>query len=340
MATDLTGGMDAASDHFFAARPVDPEMRESVSVWVSDDRGVIGLPRLGIEAVASSWERRGVQVNVGFPDGRAVVVREAAEGASPLDADGVCRRFTAGGLEFHHREPFAALAVRYRGDALDTTAAALARNDLDGPRVRLEVDVELRCAAPPWVPGTLTEEAAELFHHGFAGAFISPRYEQLCTAAGSVRVGGDEWAFTGTGLRIHRQGRRDTAGFWGHCWPSALFPSGRGFGGLAFPERPDGGPTFNEAYLFDGGRMIPAVIAEAPWLRRLQPFGENVSLTLRTAEGDVRIEGTTVVSSCMAGGTHHEFAPALQQAGVRYAWDGEVTYGMLERSIPVAQLEE
>ena len=30
--------------------------------------------------------------------------------------------------------------------------------------------------------------------------------------------------------------------------------------------------------------------------------------------------------------------PALQQAGVRYRWNGEETYGMLERSIPKDQL--
>jgi hypothetical protein len=30
--------------------------------------------------------------------------------------------------------------------------------------------------------------------------------------------------------------------------------------------------------------------------------------------------------------------PALQQAGVRYTWDGEQSIGMLERSIPTDQL--
>jgi hypothetical protein len=29
----------------------------------------------------------------------------------------------------------------------------------------------------------------------------------------------------------------------------------------------------------------------------------------------------------------------LQQAGARYTWDGEVSYGMLERSMPVDKLE-
>jgi hypothetical protein len=331
--------MDLSSDHFLAQRPDDPQFRESASVWVFDDRGVIGLPRLGIEAVASSWDARGLQVNVGFPDGRAVIVRELGDGRSPVDDDGVCRRFAAGGLEFEHNDPFRSLAVRYRGEAFDTSAAVLAKGEPDGDRVALAVDLELTCAAPPWVPGTMNADAAEVFHSGFAGAFISPRYEQLCTAQGNVRIGDDEWTFTGTALRIHRQGPRDTGGFWGHCWPSALFPSGRGFGALAFPERP-GEPTYNEGYLFDGERMIPAVQVDAPWLRRLQPFGEDVAVTLRTADGDVRIEAETVVSSCLAGGTHHEFAPALQQAGVRYTWDGETTYGMLERSIPVDQLED
>jgi hypothetical protein len=33
-------------------------------------------------------------------------------------------------------------------------------------------------------------------------------------------------------------------------WQSALFPSGRGFGDLAYPPRPDGSPSYNEGYLF------------------------------------------------------------------------------------------
>jgi hypothetical protein len=340
MATDLTGGMDPASDYFLDKAPEDPTFRESASFWVSDDAGAIGLPRVGIEAVADSWDKRGMQVNLGFPDGRAVVVRDAGEGRSPVDDDGICRTFAAGGLEFRCVDPFKTHTMTYEGTALDTTAAALAEGDWRSPNVPLRVDVELTCAAPPWVSGTMTTEAAELFNEGFAGAFISPRYEQLCTARASVRVGAEEYTFRGTALRIHRQGPRDVGTFWGHCWPSALFPSGRGFGALAFPERPDGQPTWNEGFVFDGIRLEPATLVDAPWLRRLQPNGEAVPITLRTEDGDVRIEGETILSACMPGGTHHEFAPALQQAGVRYLWDGEETFGMMERSIPVNQLEK
>jgi hypothetical protein len=90
-------------------------------------------------------------------------------------------------------------------------------------------------------------------------------------------------------------------------------------------------------------------VVEAPWLRRLQPVGEDVSLVLQTADGTVRIEGETVLSThditdpselpadMLALMANWSF-PALQQAGVRYTWDGEQAYGMLERSIPTDQL--
>ena len=55
-------------------------MRDSVSFWVFDDRGEVGLPRIGIEAVAANWDAHGVQVNVAFPDGRVYRLRE--DGAS------------------------------------------------------------------------------------------------------------------------------------------------------------------------------------------------------------------------------------------------------------------
>ena len=85
--------------------------------------------------------------------------------------------------------------------------------------------------------------------------------------------------------------------------------------------------------------MTPATLVEAPWLNQLQPCGEDVSLILRTAAGDVHIAGETILSSCLPGGTSPEFPPALHQAGVRYRWDGEETFGMMERSIPVDQLQ-
>ena len=177
-----------------------------------------------------------------------------------------------------------------------------------------------------------------------------PRYEQLFRATGSVRVGQHEHNFAGSGLRIRRQGVRRLEGFWGHCWQSALFGSGRAFGYIAYPPRPDGQPTFNEGYVFDGdGALIPARVIEAPWLTRLQPKGEDVSVVLETDNGTMRIEGETVLSTHditdpsevpaeqLAKLANWTF-PALQQAGVRYRWEGEETIGMLERSSPMDKI--
>ncbi|WP_262402343.1 hypothetical protein, partial [Actinomadura sp. CNU-125] len=156
--------------------------------------------------------------------------------------------------------------------------------------------------------------------------------------------------FTGSGLRIRRQGVRKLADFWGHCWQSAVFPGGRAFGYIAYPPRPDGRPTFNEGFVFSGdGGLIPARVVQAPWLTRLRAHGEDVSLVLETETGTVAIEGETVFST---HDVHHaddtysiralkretpDF-PALHQAGVRYRWDGEETFGMLERSNPLDKI--
>lgn len=130
-----------------------------------------------------------------------------------------------------------------------------------------------------------------------------------------------------------------------------MFPSGRAFGYIAYPPRPDGQPTFNEGYLFEGGdgALIPARVIEAPWLTRLQPLGEDVAVVLETDRGTVRIAGETVLStheiyhddkmfSSQALKKEMPTFPALQQAAVRYRWDGEETFGMLERSIPLDKI--
>ncbi len=351
MTVDLTGGIDPAREYMFADRPDDPEMRDSVSFWVFDDRGQVGLPRIGIEAVAANWDAHGLQVNVAFPDGRVYRLREDAASWPAAGPDGKATVLGAGPLAFTCVEPFNVWTMTFDGQAVQTSSADLAEGRKDGPLVDLQFEVEAKLAVPPWVQGALQADASSTLKTSIEGDLMGgPRYEQLFRATGAVRVGGAEHAFTGSGLRIRRQGVRRLEGFWGHCWQSALFGSGRAFGYIAYPPRPDGQPTFNEGYLFDGdGDLIPARVVEAPWLTTLQALGEDVPVVLETANETVRIEGETVVSTHditdpseipadqLAKLANWTF-PALQQAGVRYRWDGEETYGMLERSSPMDKL--
>ncbi len=339
---DLTGGLPDDREETFSSRPQDPEMRDSMSFWVSDDRGAVGLPRVGIEAYAGNWDSHDYQVNVAFPDGRVYRLRETGKSWAPEGPEGKPTVLGTGPLHFRCVEPFRTWTMSYAGEAIETSTDALVRASGEGPRVPIEFDVEAHMAAPPWIQGALSGEAADKLKTAVEGGFMGgPRYEQLFRATGSVRVGGERHDFTGTGLRIRRQGVRKLEGFWGHCWQSALFPSGRGFGYIAYPPRPDGTPSYNEGYVFTGdGPLVPARVVQAPWLGRIRALGEDVPVVLEAdGLGEVRIEGETVVSTfdLMLRKEMPNF-PGLYQGGARYRWDGEETYGMIERSSPMEQL--
>jgi len=351
MAIDLTGGIDPERELPFAERPDNPDMRDSVSFWVFDDGGEFGLPRVGIEALSSNWDAHQIQVNVAFPDGRVFRLREDAASRPVEGPDGRPSVLGAGPLAFTCVREFDTWRMTFDGKAMQTSSADLVEGRKTGPLVDVRFDVEAVLAVPPWVQGALDKESSKQLETSLVGDLMGgPRYEQLFRASGLLQVEGEHHSFTGSGLRIRRQGVRKLEGFWGHCWQSALFPSGRAFGYIAYPPRPDGEPAFNEGYVFSGdGDLIPARVVEAPWLRRLQPIGEDVSVVLETADGTVRIEGKTVLSThditdpselpteLLALMANWSF-PALQQAGVRYTWDGEQSIGMLERSIPTDQL--
>jgi hypothetical protein len=164
---------------------------------------------------------------------------------------------------------------------------------------------------------------------------MSPRYEQLFRATGTMRIGSEHHQIHANGLRIRRQGRRKFEGFTGHSWQSALFPSGKAFGCNNYPPRDDGKPSYNEGFVFSGdGVLKPARVVQAPWLARLLPGGEAVPLVLETAAGErIAIEGQTFVNTRSLGDKVLPASfPIVQQAHARYRWNGEETFGMIERS--------
>jgi hypothetical protein len=338
MGVDLTGGLAAEREYVFGAQPDDPEMRESVNAWLWDDGDEVGFPRIGIEAVADQWDTHDVQVNLAFADGRVLNIFEAGAVHDPLGADGKPRVLGAGPLSFEVVEPFERWRLRLDGSAFDNhvdqqMAGALPIGPLTVP-VGLEVDI--RSAVPPWENGALRAEAAKVLAEQEEGALMGgPRYEQLFRMTGRYRVGDDERELRGGGLRIRRQGVRRLARFWGHAWQSSVFPSGRAFGYIVYPERDDGKPTYNEGYVFDGdGALVPAKVVEAPWLRQMEPKGQQLEVVLETEDGRTEtIRGESLLSSFSAIPVTEDMAfPVLQQAIVRYTWGGEAANGMMERS--------
>src|SRR6201997_2220500 len=141
MPVDLTGGIDPSREYVFAERPGNPEMRDSVSFWVVDDRGEIGLPRIGIEAVAANWDAHDIQVNVAFPDGRVYRVRGNGPSLPASGPDGRPTVLGAGGLVFWCIEPFDTWSMTYEGGATQTSSSDLVAGKKDGPLVDIALHV-------------------------------------------------------------------------------------------------------------------------------------------------------------------------------------------------------
>jgi hypothetical protein len=338
MTIDLTGGLRPEQDYMFGARPDDPEMRQGVSIWISSTAGSdgFGFPRLGLEAVASNWEQPGHSFQVACADGRVLLSGGSGPARRDKGPEGLSTVLGSGPFEMRCVEPFHKWSVDYAGPAIDTTVSDQVNGTVDpGKTVDVAVHVDAEMAVPPWIQGTMGEDAGRMLGEdtveaAFMGGF---RFEQLFRGRGSFRVGtGSEHAFTCTGLRIFRQGVRNVSGFWGHCWQSALFPSGRAFGYIAYPPREGGPPTYAEGYVFDGdGPLVPARLVDAPWMKEFVAQRGDVSCVLEGANSEVRIVGETFLS--VIHRTIKGFPP-LHQGIAAYTRDGEQTFGMIERSYP------
>ncbi len=345
MSVDLSGGLGEDREFVFGEQPDDPEMRESVNAWIWDSGTKVGMPRIGVEAVADQWETHDIQVNIATADGRVFNMGGMGKVHDPSGPDGKPRVLGAGPLSFELVEPFKHWKIRLDGLATESRVSAQIAGTPPEPgrQVPVQMEIDVRSAVPPWENGAMLPEAKRVLDEQDEGALMGgPRFEQLSRATGTLCIADAEHRIDGGALRVRRQGVRRLGTFRGHAWQSALFPSGRGFGYIVYPPREDGLATYNEGYLFDGdGVLIPAWVVEAPWLRRLTPAGEDVSVVLESERGTTRIEAESVMSNFMVMGgvgSNPDF-PVLQQAIVRYKWDGETANGMMERSTRGGQIE-
>lgn len=332
MPGDLTGGMSPAVDEMTPAAPTSPSHREGVSMWVWDDEDHIGIPRSGVEALGATWgSSRRAMVNLGLGDGRVAMLRAEVPPHPVTGADGRPSVFGAGPLRFECVEPFARWRLRFDGAVPVRDLAEQLAGDRPvaaAKQLVVEVDIDAVMAAPPWVQGSLDPD----------GRFVpgEHRFEQLFRATGTVRIDGATRPFTGGGLRVHRTGS-DRGAFddwFGHCWQSALFPSGRAFGFIHYRARPDGPVRYHEGWLLDGDDVLPAKVIDTPWLTGTQASGEDVSFILRTQNREVRISCETFVSAFRSPRpiAYGRIAPTLQSGITRCRWDDEAGHGMIERS--------
>jgi hypothetical protein len=349
MEQDWSGGFEPELDgQLLAAKPADPEMRESASLWLFEENGDFALNRIGLEAVGATWDTHRCDANFAFRGGRVLAYSQLNPSLPVVGPDGRASILGAKGLIFECIEPNRKWRVRFDDEAregrveeqiLGTFGGAAGYDgDQQRKRTRVAFDVELTMAAPCWTQDFRPEMLARLseleqIDAGLMG--LGWRLEQTCRGEGTLTIDGQTRSFKATGNRIHRQSIRPMGAFRGHCWQAAVFPDGRAFGLCTYPPRADG-TTYNDAFVYQDGRKYKAKARNAAFLSRIQPSGADVAVELESDLGMTRIAGITTLS------TFHMGQPEvngmnLQQGAVRYEWDGLSTMGMIERSIPMEQ---
>ncbi|HEY9544790.1 MAG TPA: hypothetical protein VIR56_02215 [Solimonas sp.] len=335
-ARQLSNGFALDKDRVLPSQPEHPEMRESVSIWLFEENGEFAFPRGGIEAESQSWDDRLLQANFSFADGRVLSGAGRGRAPSPIDNEGKPSIIGAGSLQFRCVEPFQRWTMCFDGPARDGHVA----EQIDGSfkakplTTKVKLDVEMTMATPAWGQA-FSSDTSKMSAQEAANAQamgLGYRFEHHFRAQGMLEIDGRRRDFRGTGTRIHRQSIRRLDGFFGHCWLSALFPDGRAFGCLAYPPRSgESEYSYNDAVVYQGGKLYPARIVKAPFLQRLVFAGDDVSVELESELGRTRIEGITTLSTFRIGNPEID-GLNLQQGGARYTWDGQTTYGMVERS--------
>lgn len=160
-------------------------------------------------------------------------------------------RFDAAGLRFDVVRPFEELTVAYDGKVvlladplqLADPKAAFTTNPYAEAVVRLTYTrVSDMFGGEPDTP-----------HEAPGEEFAKGHYEQLVAAAGSIRVGDEEWEVRGYGLRDHSWGPRYWQAPWYYRWLTAN--AGDGFGFMASRVARRDGEGTRGGFVWDDGRL-------------------------------------------------------------------------------------
>jgi hypothetical protein len=232
----------------------------------------------------------------------------------------------AGTLSYECVEPWKRWRSRRDGAAIRTTVKELESRLLaDRAHERVAFELNWTASSPVWDWGEVED----------AAGFGKLHYEQLARVRGTLTVGGEAIAFDGTGLRDHTRGPRDFSVVRNHIWAWASFPSGRGF--MLLQVNVDGG-SVTRAVTVEDGRLVEQTLANQPVLTALDqaatPYGLELGGPRITAEllhlHPNSFDGPNDI--CLG------FDPAVSttvlfEAFSRFEWNGEVGYGLTERSL-------
>jgi len=332
---DLSSGLSADREQVVADPPDLSHWSENLFFTMYDPAADLGLwAHLG--TYPTDWTMWEDWVMVTLPGDGGMLSTRGYHRTPPE------RRPAGSNLAFECVEPFRRWRITFDGRCLLTPYDELQRRRVsEGVRYPLAFDLAAECVTPVWDSHTSASSASG--RGSIRGqSWATDHYQQLLRLTGTVHLPDGAVTFDGVGWRDHSRGPRygPTGARWGgHAILSGLFPSGRAFG-LSRMWAPDGTVTLDAGYMVDGeGTLHHAEVLEVPRLRDIQLAGEPIPMALRSAAGEVALTGETLKSTWIT--RNHGIAPGLDLTGeasilaeayARWEWDGEVGYGLCERS--------
>jgi hypothetical protein len=239
------------------------------------------------------WFRCGNRANEGYaemtvclylPDGRVAFMYKRPE-ISDNDA------FAAGGIRFDVVTPFERLDVSYSGKVVvldePLQMADPKKAFTENPYAECEVRIEYTGVSAMFggEPDTPHEKPGEEFAKG--------HYEQLIAGKGSIRVGDEEWAIDGFGLRDHSWGPRYWQAPWYYRWLTANFGADFGFMGSRIARR-DGDGTRGGFVWEDGKLHLCHDFEIATEWTGADTYHEAISATLRSGDKEWKVTGKVI----------------------------------------------
>jgi hypothetical protein len=196
--------------------------------------------------------------------------------------------FDAAGMRFEVVEPFERLEVTYEGKVVVLDDPLVLADPRTAFREHLWCDCTVQLTytgVGPMIggePDTPRERPGEEFARG--------HYEQLVAARGVVRVGHQEWAVDGFGLRDHSWGPRYWQAPWYYRWLTANLGPDAGFMASRIARRD--GDGIRAGFVWDGGELhhCDHVEVSTTWTGALS-YHSGVDATLRAGERSWHVRG-------------------------------------------------
>lgn len=276
------------------------------------------------------------QVIVALPGDRYLLAKGFSRGRVEQNGFSIC------GVTYCCDEPFAKWTKHFHGGVRLLNGDEYRAGPLkDNIHLPAEFELTFTAMSPPFDYGEMTLEEGESC--GFYGN--SGHYEQHHEVRGHLALQGERYELAGTGMRDHSWGSRDYAVIGCSTWYHGQFPkSGRSFMAVNVTGLPP-----KQAFQFAAvGNRTSITVAQAIGVQAAKSpaeCGTDYEFQLVGQEGISTIRaqilnsprasllGTSEIGlgTFSSGEANHHYVNAF----TRFEWDGEIGYGLSDRSFDI-----